>query len=81
MKYFKNIPIFIVSYNRLEDLKLLISRLEKDGYNNIIILDNFSTDKSLLEYLNGLASIYRVHFLKKIMDIWYCGNVFCMINL
>lgn len=76
MKQFKNIPIFIVSYNRLEDLKLLISRLEKDGYNNIIILDNSSTDKSLLEYLKGLASIYKVHFLEKNyghMVLWECG--------
>lgn len=75
-KDFKTIPIFIVSYNRLEDMKLLISRLERDGYSNLIILDNSSTDEKLLEYLGQLSSIYKVHFLDKNyghMVLWECG--------
>ncbi|WP_188400352.1 glycosyltransferase family 2 protein [Sporomusa sp. GT1] len=71
---FKNIPIFIISYNRLYDLQQLILRLEKDAYTNIIILDNASTDKELLDYLHNLP--YKVHLLNKNFGhrvLWQCG--------
>jgi hypothetical protein len=60
---FRSVPIFIVSYNRLSCLQLLIAKLEKDGYTNLIIVDNASTNKSLLDYLQSLP--YKVHFLEK----------------
>lgn len=60
---FFSIPIFIISYNRLHDLKKCISRFEKDGYKNIIILDNASTNQALIDYLHGLN--HKVYFLKK----------------
>lgn len=60
---YKEIPIFIISYNRLNYLKQLISRLEKDEYTNLIIIDNASTDKPLLEFLHSLS--HKVHFLDK----------------
>ncbi len=58
---FYNIPIFIVSYNRLDDIKKILARLEHDGYKNIQIIDNASTDSNLLEYLKQLP--YKVHFM------------------
>ena len=68
---FYNIPIFIISYNRKETLKLCIERFQKDGYKNLIILDNASTDEATLAYLKDLS--YKVVFLKRIMDIMFCG--------
>lgn len=68
---FYNIPIFIISYNRKETLKLCIERFQKDGYKNLIILDNASTDESTLAYLKDLSC--KVVFFKKIMDIMFCG--------
>jgi hypothetical protein len=44
------IPIVINNFNRLGYLKSLISRLEKDGYSQIFILDNASSYPPLLEY-------------------------------
>lgn len=49
-KNYKEIPIIINNYNRLECLKLLLDRLDILGYNNIYILDNNSTYPPLLEY-------------------------------
>jgi hypothetical protein len=60
---FKEIPIFILSFERLIYLKKLVSRLEKDGYTNLIIIDNASKDIDLLKYLHSLP--YKVHFLEK----------------
>lgn len=60
---FKAIPIYIISYNRIEDLKKLIERLEKDNYTNINIIDNASSNKDLLDYLQKVP--HRVHFMDK----------------
>lgn len=60
---FKNIPIFIISYNRLNDLQTMIDRLNQDGYKNIIVVDNASDDIALLQYLRSLN--HRVEFLDK----------------
>ena len=46
----KNIPIIINNRNRLTYMKMLISSLEKRGYNNIYIIDNDSTYPPLLDY-------------------------------
>ncbi|MBP2657690.1 MAG: hypothetical protein H6Q69_722 [Firmicutes bacterium] len=74
MKSYKEIPIFIISFNRLNYLQQLISRLEKDDYTNIIILDNASTDQVLLKYLHSLP--YKAHFFDNNyghMVLWDCG--------
>ena len=55
MNYF-DIPIFIISYNRYTCLKQLVTRLQNDGYKNIIIVDNKSEDETLLQYYKSLAS-------------------------
>lgn len=58
-----DIPIFIISYNRLSELKKIIFRLESDGYKNIHVIDNASNDEELLQYLK--KSPHTVHFLDK----------------
>lgn len=72
----KKIPIFIVSYNRLYDLQKIISVFEKDGYDNLIILDNASTDSELLAYLRKIKNKYTVHFFTENFGhlvLWRCG--------
>ena len=59
----KNIPIFIVSYNRLSYLKKLVQQLENRGYVNIKIIDNASTYKPLLDYYDTVS--YDIFRLKK----------------
>lgn len=49
-KGIKEIPIFIVSFNRLSYLMKMIDSLEKRGYSNIHIIDNNSTYGPLLDY-------------------------------
>lgn len=44
------IPIIIINYNRLADLKTLITFLQDRKHKNIIIVDNKSTYPPLLEY-------------------------------
>lgn len=71
---FKNIPIFIISYNRTETLKKCLERYVNDGYTNIIILDNNSNNEAHLSYLKTLP--YDVRFLKKNYGhhvLWECG--------
>lgn len=49
---YKHIPIYIIVYNRLTCLKLQISFFQKCGYSNIICIDNNTTYKPTLEYLD-----------------------------
>ena len=49
-KDFKKIPIIINNFNQLTYLKELILFLEKNGYVNIIVIDNASTYPPLLAY-------------------------------
>lgn len=49
---YKEIPIILNNFNRLEYLKKMINSLEKKGYTNIIILDNASTYPPLLKFYN-----------------------------
>lgn len=72
---FFQIPIFIISYNRISCLKKCIERYERDGYKNITIIDNASTSKKLLDYLNTLD--YDVIYLKENLGhlaLWKCGK-------
>lgn len=63
MKNIKSIPIFIIVYNRLDDLKRLVSFLEKYEYKNIHIIDNNSSYPPLLEYYETLP--YTIHRMDK----------------
>lgn len=79
----KQIPIFIISYNRLSDIKKMITALEFGGYSNLIILDNASDAPDLLEYLRELQHKYKVHFLKQNYGhkvLWKCGLYDELIN-
>lgn len=57
----KDIPIIINNFNQLDYLKLLLSSLEKRGYQNIVILDNDSTYPPLLEFYKNTH--HRVIYL------------------
>ncbi len=72
---FKNFPIYIISYNRLEYLKRLVEALENKGYTNLHILDNKSTYPPLLDYYKSIN--YEVHYLGENyghMAFWKCGK-------
>ncbi|HCU59460.1 MAG TPA: hypothetical protein DIC64_05745, partial [Alphaproteobacteria bacterium] len=58
-----NIPIYIISFNRLSYLKQMIEMLEKHYLYNIHIIDNASTYPPLLEYLKKTP--YTVHRMNK----------------
>jgi hypothetical protein len=60
---YKEIPIIINNFNRLDMLKKLIGSLEKRGYKNIHIIDNLSTYPPLLEYYK--SCIYNIFYLKE----------------
>lgn len=60
---YKNIPIFIISYNRLHYLKLLVECLENKGYTNISIIDNKSSYPPLLNYLQNIK--HKVFYMDK----------------
>jgi hypothetical protein len=49
-KNFKSIPIIIISFNQLKYLKQLVAFLKEKEYSNIVIIDNLSTYKPLLDY-------------------------------
>lgn len=76
-----NIPVFIISYNRLNDLKKLIEWLEKVNLKNIIIIDNNSTYPPLLEYYDSLS--YRIVRLEENLGhlaLYKCGLFDDIIN-
>ena len=57
----RDIPIIINNFNQLDYLRLLLSSLEKRGYENIVILDNDSTYPPLLDFYK--TTKHRVIFL------------------
>ena len=60
---YNKIPIYIISYNRLDYIVQTINWLEERGYNNINIIDNNSTYEPLLEYLENVK--YKKYMMKK----------------
>jgi len=59
----KRIPVVINNRNRFTYLKALCAWLDKNGFSNIIILDNDSTYEPLLNWYKTVA--YRVIFLNQ----------------
>ena len=57
------LPIYIISFNRLSYLKQMVEMLEKSHLYNIHIIDNASTYPPLLEYLK--TTPYTVHRMNK----------------
>lgn len=67
----QNIPIFIINFNRLECLKLLIKNLEKYGYKNIYIIDNASKYPPLLDFYNECKyEVFRMEHNEGHMVFW-----------
>lgn len=59
---YKNIPIFIISFNNLSYVKQIITSLEKFDLTNIHIVDNNSDYPPLLDFLKQTK--YQVHMMK-----------------
>lgn len=62
---YKSIPVIIISFNQLYYLKQLVFFLKKNGYCNIVIIDNNSTYKPLLDYFDIIDSTVIIHRLKE----------------
>lgn len=60
-----SIPIIIISYNRLHDLKKLVSFLVEKKHKKIIIADNQSTYPPLIEYYNEIKDKVTVRIMDK----------------
>lgn len=58
-----SIPIVIINYNRLTDLKNLVSFLQERKHKNIVIVDNKSTYPPLLEYYNQIKDKVTVEYM------------------
>lgn len=58
-----NIPVFIISYDRLSYVKQMVERLQKYGMTNIHIIDNKSSYPPLLEWLKTCPC--TVHYMDK----------------
>ena len=67
---YKSIPIIIISFNQLFYLKQLIDFLKEHKYKNIVIIDNNSSYKPLLDYFDTIASTVTLHRLKE-----NCGHL------
>jgi hypothetical protein len=70
-----DIPVFLISFNRVTYLSMLVTWLEAHGYSNIQIVDNASTYPPLLDYLR--SSPHKVHYLNNNMGhlaVWTCGR-------
>lgn len=63
MTDFKNIPVYVISFNRLSYLESLVNWMEKAGCQNIHIIDNASTYPPLLDYLSKTP--HTVHRMEK----------------
>lgn len=60
---YKDIPVYLISFNRLSYLEKSVDWLEKAGCLNIHIIDNASTYPPLLEYLDKTP--HTVHRMEK----------------
>lgn len=61
----KTYPIIIISFNQLFYLKKQIDFLKNSGFKNIIIIDNASTYKPLLDYFKEIKKDVTIFRLKK----------------
>ena len=71
---YKQIPIIINNFNRLDSMKKLIESLEKRGYTNIFIIDNLSTYPPLLEYYKTCRyTVFRLDQNIGMTALWTSG--------
>lgn len=59
------IPIIIINYNRLSDLKNLLSFLKERKHQNIVIIDNKSTYQPLLDYYKTLDKDITIEYMQE----------------
>lgn len=62
---YKKIPTIIISFNQLLYLKQLVLFLQQHNYKNIVIIDNNSTYKPLLEYFDSIEKTVTIHRLNQ----------------
>lgn len=55
-----SIPVIIINYNRLSDLKTLVDFLQKRQHQNIVIVDNKSSYPPLLDYYRQIEEIVTI---------------------
>ena len=71
IKNYKNIPIIINNYNRLNYLKEMIKWFEDAGYRNIYIIDNNSTYQPLLDfYKKSRHTVFRLSKNVRQLALW-----------
>lgn len=58
-----SIPVIIINYNRLKDLKKLVSFLLERKHQNIVIVDNNSSYPPLLEYYKQVEDRVAIEFM------------------
>jgi len=71
----KNVPLFIISFNRVSYIRKVIDSLECRGFQNITIIDNASTYEPLISYLDN--SPHRVVRLRQNfghLALWRSGQ-------
>ena len=73
-KDYKSIPIIIISYNQLFYLRKLINFLWDNEYFEIIIIDNNSTYKPLLEYFDNIEEKVKIYKLSKNSSVVNCSR-------
>jgi len=59
----KSIPILIINYNQLENLKYLVSFLLDRDFKNIVIIDNKSTYPPLLKYYEEIKNQITIEMM------------------
>jgi len=78
---YKSIPIIIISFNQLTHLKAQVSFLLKNGYNNVIIIDNNSSYPPLLEYFEAMKRMVTIHILAENrghMAFWHHSELYTL---
>ena len=71
---YKEIPIVINNFNRLETLLKLLHSLEVRGYKNIYIIDNGSSYPPLLDYYRECPyTVYLLHKNVGHLAVWETG--------
>ncbi|MCU0408280.1 MAG: glycosyltransferase family 2 protein [Bacteroidales bacterium] len=71
---YRDIPVIINNFNRLDMLKQLIGSLEKRGYRNIHIIDNLSTYPPLLDFYSECKyPVYRLEKNIGMNALWLSG--------
>lgn len=75
----KCIPIVIISFNQLFYLKQLVNFLLKNEYTKIVIVDNNSTYKPLLDYFETIKNQTIIHRLEENighLSFWKRSDIF-----